>query len=1225
MLGPRTRPCRVFIVLLLLSNVFLISMYGARVYGDDAECPPHCPNTNLVDVSPGKDDLKLGAGFPTFGPVKLSYPNSSILTNSTGDLLFSVTLNPLMLNHTSAQVGSQVLVWGSGFAAGDTSCTLSGTPVASPSCSILGGILTPGSFTVADVLAGTYTITATGNPEGDFSSTTFTVLPPTLVLNPSSGPDGVTVSVSGFGFYSTDGPCVLTGDPISAVPAQTCTIGGGVLTGSFSVAGPAGTYPITVTITGADDTGEAVASFRVTDSSQVITLSPSSGLVGTVVGVSGSGFSSTDTTCSLSGRIIAAPSSCSIALGIVALGLSFTVGNVAPDVYTITAIGSPGGDLATADFQVLPSAPSVPISASVSLDIYIPPDFSGLALSNVWTSFTNNHDPHSITLSRVSGSDRIGPNWWKVSVNDITVTHSPSSYSIPLVAHRIFLFNQTQYVRLFQVTSPSIAGRYFFKIFINGASVGAQNFPTLVVKASRDPAYISGTLRDFGSRNSTNAGQPIDLPEGYGARVLATGIDYLGRPVSAQAFINSTAEGQYTLFGVAPGSYNLTVYAAGYIPTTWPFIVSVVAAQSLEHVDIYMIKSAIVTGTVLSEDAAGGLIPWGNLLQVSPNGFSRPTNRSISIKILNLDGSVVASTPAPYGITLFTNSHSTTFEFSIRRELGFDGRIPQNFANYTSGLSSGDYMLRAYVTSYVQFEDVRIHVNNDTTDSGSVIPLVRTGIISVTVHFKLFNSTIAAEPLPVGATLTVSAYDDLGILRAQNVTFVPAKATEATVELQGFSNARSFGISSLFSQNGGLLPGTYHIVARLTSSPSFAGFANVGIRDLYYQTQDIQVSIGLGDGVVSISLVMYKAGGILLTVHSINYQIPPVPEFWAYPGTTIKVTIIDSNGVLYQANTTQPAHSADVTFTYIGLQTSRYDVFIQTLGYTQTEILHVIVVMGGNSDAPVWMIRNPVIDLTVFFREEGILANISSTLPFAQPINHIDATPACVEVYDYLGNFVAANATYVRNNSTQAEFMLAGFDLYYGDPRFIWSGFYDTTDAASQTPGGLILYPWDNSPREYTVRVWVDGYYQLEQLRVTVPARGNVSVAEPVDRATRIHGTVIGPDFFDIARPLSWATITLEPDNYTLTRIIDVRPGNYTTSSLDGSFQVWVPPGSYGMGVGLAGYATYSTKIRVPSGSDLSMDVWLDNYLPFPEWVIAPVGLLTVTLTVSRSKSSWAA
>lgn len=116
MLGPRTRPCRVFIVLLLLSNVFLISMYGARVYGDDAECPPHCPNTNLVDVSPGKDDLKLGAGFPTFGPVKLSYPNSSILTNSTGDLLFSVTLNPLMLNHTSAQVGSQVLVWGSGFA-----------------------------------------------------------------------------------------------------------------------------------------------------------------------------------------------------------------------------------------------------------------------------------------------------------------------------------------------------------------------------------------------------------------------------------------------------------------------------------------------------------------------------------------------------------------------------------------------------------------------------------------------------------------------------------------------------------------------------------------------------------------------------------------------------------------------------------------------------------------------------------------------------------------------------------------------------------------------------------------------------------------------------------------------------------------------------------------------------------------------------------------------------
>ena len=248
----------------------------------------------------------------------------------------------------------------------------------------------------------------------------------------------------------------------------------------------------------------------------------------------------------------------------------------------------------------------------------------------------------------------------------------------------------------------------------------------------------------------------------------------------------------------------------------------------------------------------------------------------------------------------------------------------------------------------------------------------------------------------------------------------------------------------------------------------------------------------------------------------------------------------------------------------------------------------------------VWMIENPVIDLDLAFRHEAILSNITSTLPFAQPINHIDATPVRFEVFDQFGDFVAANATYVLNNSTIVHFTLAGFDKYFGDPRFVWSGFYDTTDGASQSPGGLVLYPWSDIPREYTIRIWVEGYYQENQLQVLVPTRerGNVSVVELLDRATRIAGNIAGPDLFEFAMPLSWAAITLQPNNYTLTSIIDVRPGNYTTYSLDGSFQLWVPEGSYGMGVSLAGYSTYTALVGVPSGSDMNIQIWLDNYQP---------------------------
>jgi len=151
----------------------------------------------------------------------------------------------------------------------------------------------------------------------------------------------------------------------------------------------------------------------------------------------------------------------------------------------------------------------------------------------------------------------------------------------------------------------------------------------------------------------------------------------------------------------------------------------------------------------------------------------------------------------------------------------------------------------------------------------------------------------------------------------------------------------------------------------------------------------------------------------------------------------------------------------------------------------------------------------------------------------------------------------------------------------------------------------------------------VDGYYQFEQWHVNVPGRDEnwngtrlepavISMVESLNRASRISGTVVGPDFFDEARPLSWATITLQPADYTLSGIIDVQPGNYTTSSLDGYFQVWVPEGNYGMGVSLNGYSSYSAQIPVPSGSDLNMYVWLDNYQASPQAISGPLLIMII-------------
>ncbi len=193
--------------------------------------------------------------------------------------------------------------------------------------------------------------------------------------------------------------------------------------------------------------------------------------------------------------------------------------------------------------------------------------------------------------------------------------------------------------------------------------------------------------------------------------------------------------------------------------------------------------------------------------------------------------------------------------------------------------------------------------------------LFEPGFFNVTVHFRDYNSSLVDDPVPVGygGTLTVSAYDQQGILRAQNVTSVRAGTNKTAVELGGFSNSRSFGEFSLFSQNYGLLPGTYHIKATFTSSPSFAGYANVGIRNLYYQLWDVEATIGLGLADVAVGFPMFKGGGILLTLRSIDDQLPPLNYPWAYPRANIQILILDPYGNVYNSNATQLNNATLIT------------------------------------------------------------------------------------------------------------------------------------------------------------------------------------------------------------------------------------------------------------------------------------------------------------------------
>ncbi len=218
------------------------------------------------------------------------------------------------------------------------------------------------------------------------------------------------------------------------------------------------------------------------------------------------------------------------------------------------------------------------ISGRHSIDIYVPPEFQlSTNRTYVWSTITNDYS--RITVTRQPSYDLIAPNWYRVSVTNGTSITCPTN----------------NLIRIFSVTAPGVVGRYFFKVFTDGTSIGSDNFPSVVVSADPDPAYVSGTIRYGGRLNATYYDSPVSLlmrdealKHGFtpankgqlrdGGKVFATGTTPDGRTVVGQAFFNSN-NSEYTLYGLAPGRYHLNATAAGYAWVDLPYDISLRAAS----------------------------------------------------------------------------------------------------------------------------------------------------------------------------------------------------------------------------------------------------------------------------------------------------------------------------------------------------------------------------------------------------------------------------------------------------------------------------------------------------------------------------------------------------------------------------------------------------------------------------------------------------------------------
>ena len=404
----------------------------------------------------------------------------------------TISINPI-----SGPRGVTVVVSGSGFSPSDTQVALSSNPAllgAGGPCTVTGGSITGScTFTVSNTAAlGSYAVIATGNAASDFASYAFTVTAtsPIILLNPISGPRGVTVVVSGSGFGPSDTQVALSSNPALLGAGGPCTVSSGSITGSctFTVSNTAalGSYSIIATGNAASDF--ASYAFTVTATSPIILLNPISGPRGVTVVVSGSGFGPSDTQVALSSNpaLLGAGGPCTVSSGSITGSCTFTVSNTAAlGSYSIIATGNAASDFASYTFQVTNTATILlnPISGPRGVTVVV--SGSGFSPSDAHVALSSTPAGLGATGSCTVSSGSI------TGVCSFTVLNTAALGSYSVIATGDVVFDSASYA--FTVTNTAtisinpISGPDGVIVFVSGSGFSPSDAS---VTLSSNPAGL---------------------------------------------------------------------------------------------------------------------------------------------------------------------------------------------------------------------------------------------------------------------------------------------------------------------------------------------------------------------------------------------------------------------------------------------------------------------------------------------------------------------------------------------------------------------------------------------------------------------------------------------------------------------------------------------------------------------------------------------------------------
>jgi len=427
----------------------------------------------------------------TSGPVVVTTPLGT--TNSA-----TLTVIPAItsLSPTSGLTGITVTITGTGFT-GATSVTFNG--VATTNFTVVSAT----SITVTVPAGATTGLVRVVAPSGTSNGVTFTVIPPApaiTTLAPASAPVGTVITITGTNLTGATGVSFngVAGTSVTVVNATTIT-----------VIVPAGATTGNVTVTTAGGTSNGLP-FTVTLPVPAITrLNPTSGLVGTTVTITGTGFTGA-TSVSFNGTAATTFTVVSATSITVTVPAGATTGAV-----TVT---TPGGTSNGVTFTVTLPAPAITSLAPATGPV-------GTTVTITGTGFTG--------ATSVSFNGTAATAFTVVSATSVTVT-VPTGASTGNVT---------------VVTPNGTSNGVTFTVTI-GTATQAANSTSFAVYPN--PASLAQALQ-----------VQLDAPT-RSATCLVRNV--LGQTVVQHSFSGSRTE--VSTIGLAAGTYLLSVQAEGQASTT---------------------------------------------------------------------------------------------------------------------------------------------------------------------------------------------------------------------------------------------------------------------------------------------------------------------------------------------------------------------------------------------------------------------------------------------------------------------------------------------------------------------------------------------------------------------------------------------------------------------------------------------------------------------------------